>query len=117
VNDYISKFSNLKITQDNICKQFVEFGEGIDINTKRLDNLEPFCYKLKETKAEQTEFRKRVSGIERDGWRCQQELEDVRVDISKTDKHIMSYLPINMVTEMTNLVAEVLPRRRHRTLL
>jgi len=58
-----------------------------------------------------------MSLSERNIWRLEQAIEEARLNGEKTDKHIQTILPINMVTEMNAMIAAVLPRRRHKTLL
>ena len=72
---------------------------------------------MQEDKADQEECRKRMALSERNIWRAEDAIEAVRLNLEKTDKHIQTILPINMVTEMNAMIGAVLPRRRHKTLL
>ena len=55
IQEAVSMAENVRIMQSNISKEFVKFGAGIAQNRKGLDNLAPFCYQLKQDKADKAD--------------------------------------------------------------
>lgn len=93
------------------------FGEGITLSKYRLDLLEPICLEMKETKAEKIETNEKISLNEKNIRDAFQEIQNLGIECTKTDRFIKLYQPINFVTEIDKVFRAVLPRRRHQTLL
>ena len=56
MDETLAVFDTLKVSQENICDKFVNFGHTIEQNAYRLDKLEELTQDLVKNKANEEEF-------------------------------------------------------------
>ena len=88
MEDLMPHINQIKQRQDLISEQFKKFGEGIDINSKRLDDVDATLKYFRYHHADKYIMENGMAKLDKEMNAFNNMIEEVRLELQATDKYL-----------------------------